>query len=133
MSGNVLLHLHGKVCTVAVEFLAHCLAQGPIVLFEGSVPLGNQLSIVRRTTMPAWLRLLLQNINDACELCCQIHGDVVINTVRGQRCAGIVLRSRCPCRCSRVRQCREAKCRNQKSRTPSHLSSHSPPSKQQGS
>ena len=36
VGGNVLLHLHGNVCTVAVEFLAHRLAQGPIALFEGN-------------------------------------------------------------------------------------------------
>ena len=33
MSRNVLLHLHGNVCTIAVEFLTHYLAQGPIALF----------------------------------------------------------------------------------------------------
>ena len=35
------------MCTIAVELLPHCLAQGPIALFKGSVPLSNQLGIVR--------------------------------------------------------------------------------------
>ena len=36
MDGNVLLDLHGNVCTVAVKFLAHRLAQGPIASRDGS-------------------------------------------------------------------------------------------------
>ena len=51
VGGNVLLHLHGNVCTVAVEFHAHRLAQGPIALFEGDVFPGNQLGIVRRQNL----------------------------------------------------------------------------------
>ena len=48
VGGNVLLHFHVNVCTVAVEFLAHRVAEGPIALFEGNASPGNQLGIVRR-------------------------------------------------------------------------------------
>ena len=41
VGGNVLLHLHGNVCTVDVEFHAHRLAQSPLSLFEVNVSLGN--------------------------------------------------------------------------------------------
>ena len=48
---NVLVHLHGNMCTVDVEFLAHRLAQGPIALFEGNVSPGNHIGIVRRHSL----------------------------------------------------------------------------------
>ena len=40
-----------NMCTVAVEFHAHRLAQGPIAMFEGNVSPGNQLGIVRRHSL----------------------------------------------------------------------------------
>ena len=42
VSGNVLLHLHGEMRTIAVELLAHCLAQGPIANISGARPSGRR-------------------------------------------------------------------------------------------
>lgn len=59
--------------------------------------------------------LLLRDFRDACELCCQILGNIILIPIRGQKHAGLLVRSWGRCKCVMIGTW--AECQKLQSRT----------------